>query len=153
MSWGPEVRKKVFDFYLQGSPEKEIVKVLRRGWSVDEKTVRRCLTGLDMIEETTESADGIKDRFERLGGTEHYLVDLRRAYSAYKRRELGDNFGGSTAEHRKTLNPPLADLQGIGPIEIHDLDLATLYSRPADPIGPLARVVCGESRTGAWRSG
>ena len=139
MSWGPEAQGKVFDSYRQGLTEKEIVKVLRRGWRVDDKTVRRCLTGLDIIEQTTESAEGFKERFERLGGTEHYLMDLRRAYASYKEREIVDTTGFSPVDHRKDLIPPLIDLLGIGPLEVHDLDLATFYSRPAEPSWPIAK--------------
>ena len=138
MGWGPEAREAVYNFYLEGLPERQIVGVLRKEWSVDDKTVRRCLTGLDLIDQKTESADWNKDRFERLGGTELYLVNLRRAYAAYKRRQLGYNSGGNTDEHKKILITPLTDLLGIGPLDIHDLDLATFYSRPSEPSWPIA---------------
>lgn len=139
MSWGPEAQQKVFDYYRQGSPEKMMVKLLKEEFGVDDKTVRRCLAGLDLIGQLTENEDGLKDRFERLGGTDHYLLDLRRAYAAYQFRHVEDQSSGSNNDHREILIPPLIDLLGICPLELHDLDLATFYSRPTEPSWPISK--------------
>ena len=41
--------------------------------------------------------------------------------------------------HREDLIRTLLDLKGISPVDVHDFDLATFYSRPEEPSWPIAK--------------
>ena len=84
MVWGQPAKESVFSMHDQGRLEKEIVKVAIQDHDANDKTVRRCITGLDWIKEGESTSGDLKDRFGRLGGTDHYLRELRREYRSYR---------------------------------------------------------------------
>ena len=84
MAWGSEAKRTLFRLYDQGQSESEIVKSLNNEFGVNDKTIRRCLAGLDLLKAEEEGRKLDSSRFEALGGTQHYLQGIRRPYTAYR---------------------------------------------------------------------
>ena len=101
MAWGPEARLRTIGLYRLGRSEHEIVATVRQETKCDDKTVRRCIAGLDLLREGAtgregelrkiedgtlgEEAASIAHRFRTHSGTERYLRELRRVYEAIDR--------------------------------------------------------------------
>ncbi len=83
MSWGPKAQKLVFEMFDDGQPVKVIVADVKKAHKCDDKTVRRCVAGLDLIRAGKTPQED--DHFERMGGTKRYFGDLERAYKARQR--------------------------------------------------------------------
>ena len=106
MAWGPEAQLRTIELHRLGRSEHEIVATVRRESNCDDKTVRRCIAGLDLLREGAtgregvlreieegalgEEAASIAHRFQTHSGTEHYLRDLRRVYEAIDRPAILD---------------------------------------------------------------
>ncbi len=96
MPWGSKSRETVMRLFEQGQSEQAIVKEARREFACDDKTIRRCISGLQVLraQDTGASAEHLKtarDRFDNLSGTEHNLRDLGRAYDAFKDKRTGSD--------------------------------------------------------------
>ena len=145
MAWGPKARRQSIELYRAGHPEKDIVRSICSEFRCDDKSVRRCIAGLDLIQEggtgetkesleiqkglLREAAVGIADRFARLGGTEHYLRELRRVYETSEHLPLarlsfamGAHFKelmdfGTRLRDRLTIAPHVAVLSGTEKLE------------------------------------
>ncbi len=146
MAWGPEAQRRLFLMYRDGQPEREIVKVLIGEFGCDDKTVRRCVVALDLIHaefrgaSDDNDAGGLRERFERIGGTERYLGDIRRIWSAWTRSQSSSEIDNKLMQsHRDELLPTLLDLREIGAFPLHDYDLAVWQSRLEDPCWPIAK--------------
>ena len=50
MAWGPDARRLTIELYKDGTSEKEIVVEVRKSIQCDDKSVRRCISGLDLIQ-------------------------------------------------------------------------------------------------------
>lgn len=88
MAWGPEAQTETIGLYESGSSEQMIVAQVVRRHRCNDKTVRRCIAGLDLITDRRGRADGevddkgLRSRFDNLQGTDRYLIELERAYRA-----------------------------------------------------------------------
>lgn len=152
MAWDEEARRHVFRLYTEGKPERDIVKEVREAHGCDDKTVRRCIVGVDILTREgrdEEIPDELTDRYERLKGTASYLADLRRAYEAFGRPVQAAHAQFDAVKHWERLTPDLLDLVGISALSVHDFDLATFYSRPTEPSWPIPKgqVVRGSDGT------
>lgn len=83
MVWGPTAVRMVFCMHDKGLRERDIVKKVEAAYGVNDKTVRRCVVGLDLIKSRPNPSTETEERFGRLDGTDHYLQDLERNYWAY----------------------------------------------------------------------
>lgn len=141
MAWDEEARRHVFRLYTEGKSERDIVKEVREAHGCDDKTVRRCIVGVDILTRegrNEEIPDELTDRYERLKGTATYLADLRREYEAFSRPVQAAHTRFDAGKHRQQLTPVLLDLGGISVFSVHDFDLATFYSRPTEPSWPVS---------------
>ena len=98
-----DAQRAVFDLYDQGQTERAIVKSVKEDFQSHEKTIRRCIAGLNLLtaEDGGQGAD--KARFVRLDGTPHYLEDLRRSYRAHRERVRGSAVDGPLHQHQQDL--------------------------------------------------
>ena len=83
MAWGPETQQLVSQMCDRGESSSAIVAEVCRRHGVNDKTVRRWVVGLDLINQKDSVHEAVRERFERLGGTDHYLENLRRQYGAH----------------------------------------------------------------------
>ncbi|MDP6452740.1 MAG: hypothetical protein QF898_05475 [SAR202 cluster bacterium] len=93
MSWDINAKHRVFQLYSEGRSETVIVKDVCEQFAPHNKTVRRCVAGLDLITLDSSGASDIQikarqDRFKILGGTDRYLSDLERDWNAWNQRNL-----------------------------------------------------------------
>ena len=80
-AWGDKSRDAVIQKFANGETEKNIVKSVCGQYGVNDKSVRKCIAGLDLIEHEDKGlpSEDLRERFRNLGGTDRYVTELRRA--------------------------------------------------------------------------
>ncbi len=103
MPWGSRARETVMRLFEQGQSEQAIVKEVLREYACDDKTIRRYIAGLQLLraQDTGAGAEHLKtarDRYDNLNGSEHHLLELGRAYDAFKDKRTGSDIVRQHAE-------------------------------------------------------
>ena len=110
MAWDLVAQKAVFDLYDDGQLEKAIVKSVGNEFQAHERTIHRCIAGLDLLTAGDEGQPDAEDRLKRLGGTARYLQELRRSYRAHLERVRGPDVNSPLHQHQQDL---LGELQRL----------------------------------------
>ena len=130
-----------------GRTEKETVQTVVGTHGLNDRTVRRCIVGLDLVKAGEAPSDDVRDRFERLGGTDHYLHDLRRDYWSHSHPDGVTEVGFKTSSiKRLEIIDEVVGEGHAGSYDVYvDLDLVT--TRPVRLDG-VAIVASGQHVTG-----
>lgn len=141
MPWDKKARDRVFELNLADQPENVIVRTVTREQGCNDKTVRRCFTALCLIVAQRDrvpehSLKYLQDRATMLEVTEHYLTELRYAYTMFlDRHSIQPSVWN---QHWMDLADVVTSLRGTGVWALANLDLATWWSRKdADPTWPI----------------
>ena len=89
MSWNREARKYAFDLHKATELERDIIKLVCGASGADDKSVRKYVVALDMIDENAAPEDGswLSNRFDRMEGTKTYFERVRKEVRSFTRSD------------------------------------------------------------------
>ena len=147
-AWGDKSRDAVIQKFKNGEKEKNVVKVVCGAYGVNDKSVRRCVAGLNLIRAKDDElpSDELRERFENLSGPDRYITELRRAVNAnpIPGLEAQLTYLSKKTAHLKSLQSLLNGLRGLSPMAINSR-LAASHPRLAQAF----RIEGGDSVIGA----
>ena len=151
MGWDRHAQRRVITMVDLGLEEGAIVREVMNEFACDAKSARKGVVALRVLALRRRKASdrelaNAEERFEGMGGTEHYLDELDVAYTALH-AALDSPTG---RKHRADLLAALLDLKGVGPLPPRDTDLMVLMARDRSP-WPIAKgqLIHGGS-DGSW---
>ena len=139
-AFGAEARLAVFRLHRAGVERPRIVKLVTQDFGCSLRPVRKVLVGLDLLQAEERSLDAtvvepLREVFKGShGGTDRYLMDLRRFWSAFERGLEHDAF----ARHWAEISGSVELMRAIGSFALHSHDLAFWATRPQDKEWPIS---------------
>ena len=134
-----EARLAVFRLHRAGVERPRIVKLVVHDFGCSPRPVRKVLVGLDLIQAEERRLDAtvvepLREVFKGShGGTDRYLMDLRRFWSAFERGLEHDAF----ARHWAEISGSVELLRAVDSFALHSHDLAFWATRPQDKEWPI----------------
>ena len=123
--------------YYEAMPEARIIETVAARFGCRRSTVRRCITGLNMLEAEEIPAralevTGFRDAVNALGGGRPYLRNLRRERNEFLRSREQREGGDLWRAHQQSLSEAVDRLARMDGLALGDANLAAWLAGPSD---------------------
>ena len=123
--------------YYEAMPEARIIETVAARFGCWRSTVRRCITGLNMLEAEETPArlsevEGFRDALAALGAGRPYLRNLRRQRSEFLRTREQQEGADPWRAHQQSLSEAVDRFARMDGLALGDADLATWLAGPSD---------------------